>query len=171
MIVNDSGIVIRHIKVRDNSKLIWIFSPKLGRYALGVNGAYSRKISPAIGLLNCVEISIQDKSGFRTLHSILGYEEPNILMNLENQFTVLYVTNILCKLLPEQYVAVEIYKYLLKLIKVLSVRNISKGEAQKLRESFLKKICEELSLDINKIERHKLHEFVEGEFGKNLWKP
>lgn len=171
MIVNDTGIVIRHIKVRDNSKLIWIFSPTLGKYALGVNGAYSRKISPAIGLLNCIEISIQDKLGFRTLQSILSVEEQKILPRLENQFTILYVTNILCKLMPEQYVAVDVYSYFLKMIKVLSIKNISDEESQKLRDSFLKKICEELSLDVDKVDRHKLHEFVEGEVGKSLWKP
>lgn len=169
--VNDRGIVIRHIKIRDNSKLIWIFSPDLGRYALGVNGAYSRRISPAIGLLNFIEFSMKDKSGFRTLYSISNFKEPNIVTDLENQFTLLYMVNVLCKLLPEQYVAPEIYNYLVKVIQLLAKRKINKSEAIKLRNSFLKRVADELGIELNKIETTSLHEFIEGEIGKSLWRP
>lgn len=169
MISTDTAIIVRHIKLRDNSKIIWVFSRDRGRYALMVHGAYSRKISPYIRLLNKIEFSTYKKGNFISLHSISKSYDFIIIDKLINQTLSLYIANIICKIVPEQYKSETVYDYIESVLHTLSEKSCPLQSAIDIQQKFLEIIISDLGISTS--EEVSFHKLIEEELGYSVWNP
>ena len=129
MIYNTRAVVLNNLSYGDTNLIVDLYTEKIGRQSIFINGALSKKSSMRYAMfqsLQLLEVDLHHREN-RQLQRIsniqLYYNFQNIQYNPTKSCLAIFIAEVLYKTLKEEASNNELFKFLLNAIQTLDLNN------------------------------------------------